>query len=248
MQKPQRRAFTLIELLVVIAILAILAALLLPAIQSAKEKGRQATCISNMRSLTNAFMMYAGEFDEHLPTSGRSGSSPYFEWVEGGNVIAVPQTNPDACQRIRIEDGTIWPYLFGRTETARARPDDWYADPSKNPYLCPSAGPIGRNRGLSYTMNFYLDVPASHDLFRIGIKLGRIRRPSDTIMLVDESELTLNDGTFWHRGVELDIPRLLLKHSGGANLAFCDGHVSWIQRDKLLGMMSRDSDAFYPER
>ena len=242
------RGFTLIELLVVIAIVAILAALLLPAIQSAREKARQARCISNMKNLANAFMMYVGEFDGHLPTSGRSGSSPYFEWVQGGNVISVPQTDPGPCQRIRVEDGTIWPYLFERTTTGSPRKEEWYADASKNPYLCPSAGPVGKKRGLSYTMNFYLDVPASHDAYRIGIRISRIRNPSKTIMLVDESETTVNDGTFWHRGVELEVSELLLKHCGGGNLAFCDGHVAWIQEDRLLQLMSKDSDAFYPDR
>jgi prepilin-type N-terminal cleavage/methylation domain-containing protein/prepilin-type processing-associated H-X9-DG protein len=242
------QAFTLIELLVVMAILSILAALLLPAIQTAKENGRRAKCITNMRTLVHAFMLYANDFDEHLPASGRSGANAYSEWVRGGNVIPAPQTNPSACQRIHVEDGVIWPYLFGRSDSANPRKEEWYADTSANPYLCPSAGEIGRNRGCSYTMNFYLDVPADHSTNRVGIKLSLIRRPAQTIMLVDESELTLNDGTFWHQGVELDVPELYLKHCGGGNLAFCDGHVAWIEHKRLRLLMSRDSDAFYPDR
>jgi prepilin-type processing-associated H-X9-DG protein len=67
-------------------------------------------------------------------------------------------------------------------------------------------------------------------------------------MLVDESDLTVNDGTFWHQGVEATISELHLKHSGGGNLAFCDGHVVWMEGKKLRELMSADSDAFYPDR
>jgi len=62
-----RSAFTLIELLVVIAIIAILAALLLPALASAKEKGRQSACINSVRQQTLAILLYADENNDFLP-------------------------------------------------------------------------------------------------------------------------------------------------------------------------------------
>lgn len=64
---PQRRGFTLIELLVVIAIIAILAAMLIPTLQTAKEKARRAKCISNLRQMGTAIYEYQANFDGQIP-------------------------------------------------------------------------------------------------------------------------------------------------------------------------------------
>src|SRR3712207_9365641 len=69
---PNRRsAFTLIELLVVIAIIAILAVILFPVFAQAREKARQASCLSNLKQIGNALMMYVQDYDEQLPNGGR---------------------------------------------------------------------------------------------------------------------------------------------------------------------------------
>jgi prepilin-type N-terminal cleavage/methylation domain-containing protein len=75
------RGFTLIELLVVIAIIAILAAILFPVFAQAREKGRQATCASNLKQLAKALLAYATDFENHLaPSFSTTVADPPKRW------------------------------------------------------------------------------------------------------------------------------------------------------------------------
>src|SRR6186713_437363 len=73
MSTRNRTGFTLIELLVVIAIIAILAAILFPVFAQAREKARQASCVSNLKQITIGQLMYAQDYDETLVTSWARG-------------------------------------------------------------------------------------------------------------------------------------------------------------------------------
>jgi prepilin-type N-terminal cleavage/methylation domain-containing protein/prepilin-type processing-associated H-X9-DG protein len=72
-RRRRRSGFTLIELLVVIAIIAILAAILFPVFAQAREKARAASCLSNMKQISNAMLMYVQDYDETLPEPGLAG-------------------------------------------------------------------------------------------------------------------------------------------------------------------------------
>lgn len=102
--KQCKRAFTLIELLVVICIIAILAAMLLPALQSARESASTATCVNNLKQMSGAVSMYATSFNDFIPalTSPQTGSSCGWEYALidaiGQNRNNAPFKNSFFCE------------------------------------------------------------------------------------------------------------------------------------------------------
>ncbi len=103
------RAFTLIELLVVIAIIAILMAILMPALQVAKEQANGIRCVSNLKTLTLAWLLYKDDFDARMVGGhvGERRNNILLDWVDS-------PPSADASlehKKEAIRKGLLWPYV-----------------------------------------------------------------------------------------------------------------------------------------
>src|SRR5205807_2772109 len=111
MQRTRRSGFTLIELLVVIAIIAILAAILFPVFAKAREKARQISCVSNLKNLTAAVLMYVQDYDENMPyyetqtPSGTAANMRQFWFVQLNPYLRANQIY--SCPSLNVNNSTF---------------------------------------------------------------------------------------------------------------------------------------------
>jgi prepilin-type N-terminal cleavage/methylation domain-containing protein/prepilin-type processing-associated H-X9-DG protein len=215
------RGFTLIELLVVIAIIAILAALLLPVLAKAKEKGRGIACLSNTKQLALAWLMYTQDNKERFVNDKWVDGDPYMDWQNSSS-------NTNTASLLDPEQSYFAEYLK-----------------SVGVFKCPSDTQQALNgrRVRSYSMNAALEGVGLNPSPTPQSPTGRIypskgaRTMSDlrwpgpvmTWLIVDEHPDSINDGVFQFRAgfpktqyVWRDLPASY--HNKACGFSFADGH------------------------
>ncbi len=206
-----RKAFTLIELLVVIAIIALLMAVLMPAMNRAREQGRRAVCLSNVKQFGLAWVLYADDNDQKIVNACTVANTEGHNDAEEPCWLYFQSDWTSEERRIQgIQDGAMWPYI-GQLKI----------------YKCPT--------GIRGEVNTYAIVDAMNGAMssipnvprEVYIKRRtQIKRPGERMVYVDEGRTTTQSWTiFYDRASWWDLPPT--RHGEGTNFSFADGHAEY---------------------
>ena len=227
------QGFTLVELLVVIALIAILAALLLPALARAKAKADCLTCLNNERQLALACAIYSSEFNERLPYNLGSAqiatTVAQNEFLNWSSSLMDWEQTPDNTNTVRLTEGGIGPYT-SRTARIYRCPDDRFVSDIQ--------AQLGWNlRVRTYSLNAM--VGDAGDFTRTGanvnnpgyrqfFKSTQVPKPTEIFFFIEEHPNSISDGYFLNQPDKVPLKWYRLPasfHNGAVNLSFADGHI-----------------------
>ena len=256
----KRSAFTIVELLVVVSVIALLMALLAPALDSAIEQALRVKCGANQRQFAIANQMYAQEFKHQfvpikLQTQGASSASYYEAWYQ----------NKHYAHLMGVHGSRLLPYnnpQTGQSVDMSIIPGD-VADLSETPYwpaglMCPSA-PDHRRRdailwnaqGFNWTVGDWAQA--------IVIRRNKVQQPSDKAQMTDSNDWHVMGGgdvarqhranykRFWDQHGDNDWASdfnalVAYRHTEGAMIAHFDGHVEYYAKQRAWHYLDGDEN------
>ena len=237
-----KKGFTLIELLVVIAIIAILAALLLPALGKAKSVGQRVACISNQKQLQMAHMTFSDDHGDKILYSSawkQERSAPY-AWMSGSLNLSKYLN-----QSKYLESTPLFPYVGKSVGVFKCPADKDMVRVTSRTGELRNMFPRHRSYSINIHVGGWSGWPVQKDEeWKIYHKYSEIENPSNIFTFIEmpfefinagSFRVVMNDGAPTHKVYDMDVPGNY--HIDGTALAFADGHVEtkrWLDQRTLI--------------